>query len=50
MVAIGDDGGAMGDEDDGALLVGEEVGEELTLRFGIQGAGGFVEEHDAAGT
>ena len=35
MVAIGDDGGAMGDEDDCALLVGEEVGEELTLRLGI---------------
>ena len=40
----------MGDEDNGVLVVGEDVLEYLTLGVGVKGARCLVEKHDAAGT
>ena len=38
----------MGDEDDGVLVVGEDVLEHLTLGVGVKGTRGLVKKHDAA--
>ncbi len=50
MGAMLDDGGAVGDEEDGLLpiLTGREVVEEFLLGVLVEGAGGFVEEYDTA--
>ena len=48
--AVGEDGGAMGDDDDcGARSrVGYETREKFALRSGVEGGGGLVEQYEAA--
>ena len=48
LVTIVDDSEPMGDEDDGSVVSCEDVLEQLVLGFGIESAGGFVEEHNGA--
>ena len=48
LVAIVDDGGPVGDKDDGLIVVLQQIVEQLTLGLRIEGAGGLVEEHNAA--
>ncbi len=48
LVAIVHHCGTVGDEDDGAVVRGEYVVEQLALGVGVEGTGGLVEEHDGA--
>ena len=48
LITIADDSLAVGDEDDRALLVAEQVVEQRALRVCIQRRGRLVEEHDTA--
>ena len=50
LIAVGHNSGTVGDEDDRALLVLQEVREQLALGIGIEGTGSFVEQKNAAGT
>ena len=49
MVAIVDDGVAVRNKYYGVAAVGEQVAQQRTLGVGVEGTGGLVEQHDAAG-
>ena len=49
MVAIVEDGVAVRNKYNGVAAVGKQVAQQRTLGVGVEGTGGLVEQHDAAG-